>query len=234
MAGWAIARWWNRRTVDPIEANALHGGRMSLSDSLFVTAQTVLSNAVGASVGLEAGYTQISSALASRLGRSFRVRRNDLRLLVGCGAAGAIAAAFQAPLTGSFYAFELVIGTYSLASLAPVVVSALVAVFVTRVLSTDSAGFDIRVPSVLEPVDYLPILALGMVCALGGILIMRGVTLVEAWFRTQRRAGLAAPGAGRRRWWAAWRYGRRRCCPPGTRRCGSGWIRPTPPRISRC
>ena len=187
LAGWAIARWWNRRTVDPIEANALHGGRMSLSDSLFVTAQTVLSNAVGASVGLEAGYTQISSALASRLGRSFRLRRNDLRLLVGCGAAGAIAAAFQAPLTGSFYAFELVIGTYSLATLAPVVVSAIVAVFVTRVLSTDTAGFDIRVPSALEPVDYLPVLALGMICALGGIAIMRGVTLVEEWVR---RSGL--------------------------------------------
>ena len=43
------------------------------------------------------------------------MRRNDLRLLVGCGAAGAIAAAFNAPLTGAFYAFELVIGTYSLA-----------------------------------------------------------------------------------------------------------------------
>ena len=67
-----------------------------------MTAQTILSNGVGASVGLEAGYTQICSALASRLGRSFRLRRNDLRLLVGCGAAGAIAAAFQAPLTGSF------------------------------------------------------------------------------------------------------------------------------------
>ena len=179
----AIARWWNRRTVDPIEANALHGGRMSLSDSMIVTAQTMLSNGVGASVGLEAGYTQISSALASRLGRSFRLRRNDLRLLVGCGAAGAIAAAFQAPLTGSFYAFELVIGTYSLATLAPVVVSAIAAVIVSRLLNPDSVGFDIRVPSVLEPVDYLPVLALGVMCALGGIAMMRGVTLVEAWFR---------------------------------------------------
>ena len=183
LTGLGIARWWNRRTVDPIEANALYGGRMSLSDSLLVTAQTMLSNSVGASVGLEAGYTQISSALASRLGRSFRLRRNDLRLLVGCGAAGAIAAAFQAPLTGSFYAFELVIGTYSLATLAPVVVSAIAAVIVSRILNTDSAGFDIRVPSVLDPVDYLPVLVLGVICALGGIAIMRGVTLVESWFR---------------------------------------------------
>ena len=196
LTAYAIARWWNRRTVDPIEANALYGGRMSLSDSLFVTLQTVLSNGVGASVGLEAGYTQVSSALASRLGRSFRLRRNALRLLVGCGAAGGIAAAFQAPLTGSFYAFELVIGTYSLATLAPVVVSAIAAVIVTRVLNTATAGFDIRVPSVLEPVDYLPVLALGMLCALGGIAIMRGVTLVESWFRRSRVPVWLRPAAG--------------------------------------
>src|SRR5579871_4107304 len=45
--------------VDPVEANALRGGRMSLKDSLLVAGQTVLSNGCGASVGLEAGYAQI-------------------------------------------------------------------------------------------------------------------------------------------------------------------------------
>jgi CIC family chloride channel protein len=196
MVGLAVARWWKSSTVDPIEANALHGGRMSMVDSLIVTIQTVLSNGVGASVGLEAGYTQIGSAIASRLGRSFRLRRNDLRLLVGCGAAGAIAAAFQAPLTGSFYAFELVIGTYSLATLAPVVVSAICAVFTARLFGGEDAGFDIRVPSAIEPVDYLPLLALGMVCALGGIAIMRGVTLTESWFRRSGVPVWLRPGVG--------------------------------------
>ena len=196
LVGLGVARWWKRSTVDPIEANALHGGRMSLVDSLIVTVQTVMSNGVGASVGLEAGYTQIGAAMASRLGRSFRVRRNDLRLLVGCGAAGAIAAAFQAPLTGSFYAFELVIGTYSLATLAPVVVSAICAVFTARLFGADTMGFDIRVPSAIEPVDYLPILALGMLCAFGGIALMRGVTLTEGWFRRSRVPIWARPVLG--------------------------------------
>jgi len=185
---WATRRW-PRRAIDPIEANALHGGRMSLNDSLIVVFQTILSNGIGASVGLEAGYTQIGSALASRLGRMFRVRRNDLRLLVGCGAAGAIAAAFNAPLTGAFYAFELVIGTYSLVTLAPVVVSSLVSVVVAGLLSYDEFGFDIRVPATIEPVNYLPILALGMICAAGGIILMRGVTITEEIFR---RSGVRA------------------------------------------
>ena len=69
LAGLAIARWWPRRPVDPIEANALYGGRMSLNDSLILVGQTMLSNGGGASVGLEAGYAQIGSAIASRIGR---------------------------------------------------------------------------------------------------------------------------------------------------------------------
>lgn len=193
---WWAARRWPRRAVDPIEANALHGGRMSLNDSLIVVAQTMLSNGFGASVGLEAGYTQIGSALASRLGRSFRVRRNDLRLLVGCGAAGAIAAAFNAPLTGAFYAFELVIGTYSLVTLAPVVVASITAVTVVRLLSNETLGFDIRVPSAIEAVNYLPLLALGMACAMGGILLMRGVTLTEELFRRSRMPVWLRPAIG--------------------------------------
>ncbi len=193
---WWAARRWPRRAIDPIEANALHGGRMSLNDSLIVVAQTVLSNGCGASVGLEAGYTQIGSALASRAGRMFKVRRADLRLLVGCGASAAIAAAFNAPLAGAFYAFELVIGTYALTSLAPVVVAALVAVSVTRTLLPFEPGFDLRLPSAIDAVNYLPILSLGMVCALMGIALMRGVTLTETAFRRSRVPNWMRPAIG--------------------------------------
>ena len=187
LIGLVIARWWPRRAVDPIEANALFGGRMSLNDSLIVVLQTVLSTGVGASVGLEAGYTQAGAALGSRLGRSFRVRRNDLRVLVGCGAAAAIGAAFDAPLTGAFYAFELVIGTYSIATLAPVVVAAICAIGVSRAFLGDIGSFQVSVPSEIAALDYLPVLALGVLCALFGVLVMRGVALTEDLFR---RTGL--------------------------------------------
>jgi CIC family chloride channel protein len=181
-----IARVRPRRTVDPIEANALFGGRMSMNGSLIVVLQTILSNGVGASVGLEAGYTQIGSALASRWGHAFRVRRNDLRLLVGCGAAAAIAGAFNAPLTGAFYAFELVIGNYTLVAFAPVAVAALVSQAVVRALGGTIFDLAPQVPAHIEPLDYIPILALGMLCALLGISIMRGVTITEELFRKSR------------------------------------------------
>jgi CIC family chloride channel protein len=178
-----VARYRPRRSVDAIEANALFGGRMSLNDGLIVMLQTMMSNGVGASVGLEGGYTQIGSAIASRFGRSFRLRRNDMRLLVGCGAAGAIGSAFHAPLAGAFYAFELIIGTYTLATFAPVAVASIVAYSVVNLLGASPFELDVQVPTQIEPVDYIPLMALGMVCALVGIAVMRGVTLTESVFR---------------------------------------------------
>lgn len=177
-----VSRQWPRRSVDAIEANALYGGRMSLNDGITVMLQTIASSGVGASVGLEGGYTQIGAAIGSRFGRSFRLRRNDMRLLVGCGAAGAIGSAFHAPLTGAFYAFELIIGTYTLATFAPVAVASIVAYSVLDALGDPPFEIRVDVPPI-EGVDFIPLLALGMVCALVGIAIMRGVTLTESLFR---------------------------------------------------
>ena len=127
-----LPRWRPAREIDPIEANALHGGRMSFRGSVIVALQTVWSSGVGASVGLEAGYTQLASGLAASLGRGFHLRRADQRIMVGCGAAAAIAGAFGAPLAGAFYAFELVIGGYTPASLTPVGVAAVAGYFVAH------------------------------------------------------------------------------------------------------
>ncbi len=192
----ALSRFWPKRSVDPIEANALYGGKMSLTDSLIVVGQTILSNGTGASVGLEAGYAQIGAAVASKIGQSFRLRRADLRVLVGAGAGAAIGAAFNAPLAGAFYGFELVIGTYSLANMAPVVVCAISAVSVMRILVPSEPTLDVLVPATIPPSAYLPILALGMICALGGITIMRGVTLAGDAFRRSGVPPWARPAIG--------------------------------------
>jgi len=172
-----------RSPVDPIEANALHGGRMSLRDGAVVTAQNLASNGGGASIGLEAAYAQVGAAIASRLGLLFALRRGDLRVLVGCGAAGAIAAAFGAPVTGAFYAFELVVGTYTISSLGPVLAAAVTGTLVARgvdEVELQAAPLGIGMP---ELGDYGLCLLLGAICGLLGIALMRGVTLAEATIR---------------------------------------------------
>ncbi len=193
---WVLSRWRKRPIVDPIEANALHGGRLSLTDSFILVGQNLISNGFGASVGLEAAYTQLASGFASRIGRALKLRRADLRTLVGCGAAAAIASAFNAPLTGSFYAFELIIGVYSIATLAPVVVAAIVSTLVTRAIGASAFIIEIGPIETVKASDYVPALALGFLCAGLAILIMRGVTLVERVARRSVVPNVLAPALG--------------------------------------
>jgi CIC family chloride channel protein len=191
-----LRRWRPREVVDAIEANALFGGRMSMGDSIGLVWVTILSGGFGASVGLEAAYTQLGAALASRIGRSIGLRRDDVRLLVGCGAAGAIAAAFNAPLTGAFYAFELIIGSYTLQALAPVGIAALTAVLVVRALFASNPIFVVWHDIALTPADYLAFFGMGLAAAGLGIVTMKGVTSTETLFRTQAVPRWARPALG--------------------------------------
>src|SRR5271170_6852414 len=195
-----IDLWLSRRkappAVDPVEANALRGGRMSLPQSLLVATQTVISNGCGASVGLEAGYAQIGAGLASYLGVRSRLRRQDLRMLVGCGAGGAIAAAFGAPLTGAFYAFELIIGAYSLANAIPVFAATLAASLTTQAVI--GAPYDITAPAVapLTFPHYGALIGLGLVAAAVGVGAMRVAALIERAFRAAIPWRLIRPPVG--------------------------------------
>jgi len=179
MAFLLLLRWRPAREIDPIEANALHGGRMSFRGSVIVALQTVWSSGVGASVGLEAGYTQLASGLAASLGRGFHLRRADQRLMVGCGAAAAIAGAFGAPLAGAFYAFELVLGGYTPFSLTPVGVAAVAGYFVAHAFTPLSLGTGVGPVGDVLGRDLAVGALLGILAALFGIGIMRGVSFCE-------------------------------------------------------
>lgn len=192
-----IHKWRPNRPVDPIEANALHGGRMSLPDSLVITAQTVVSNGFGASVGLEAAYTQLGAGFASFVGGAFGLRRADLRTLVACGSAGAIGAAFGAPLTGAFYAFELILGAYTPFGLAPVGAAAVGGVLTSRLLGSNGDFAKTPPPGVdLTQTDMAMLMGLAILCAFFGVAIMRGVTFVEGAFRRTRLPQLLQPAVG--------------------------------------
>ena len=173
------ARARKRQLLDAVEANALHGGRMSMRDNLIVSTQTLLSNGFGASVGLEAAYTQMGAGSGSQLGKVLRLRRADIRTLVGAGAAGAIAAAFGAPLAGAFYAFEIVIGAYTPSALAAVAVAALAGNFIAQAAGMPPYLLPAASAVTLHPRDYALFAVLGLVCALVGIAVMRLVTAIE-------------------------------------------------------
>jgi chloride channel protein, CIC family len=191
-----IRRWRPREIVDAIEANALYGGKMSLIDSANLALLTVISSGFGASVGLEAAYTQLGSGMASRFGQILKVRRSDLRTLVGCGAAAGIAAAFNAPLAGAFYAFELVIGSYSPAVLAPVSMAALSSTLVVRALYGSESIFGLDAQVHITGTDFALFAGLGVLAAVIAIATMTGVTRIERFLRRQALPRWVSPAIG--------------------------------------
>src|SRR6185312_11444273 len=179
IGAWIVRRYRATEIVDPVEANALFGGRMSLFDSVRLTTMTLVSNASGASLGMEAGYSQLGAALFSRFGRQFRLRREDQRIFVTAGAAAAIAAAFNAPLAGAFYGFELILGSYMPRALAPVAVASVCATLTEQGLIGPQPLFLVGEVSHFKLPVYLLFALLGLCSAGFGILAMQAVTWTE-------------------------------------------------------
>ncbi len=181
---WAVRRARPGDIVDPVEANAIYGGRMSLIDSMRVAVATVVSNGAGASVGMEAAYVQMGAGVTSTMGAWLRLRRADLRVFVAAGAAAAIAAGFNAPLAGAFYAYELVLGSYTVGALAQVAIAAMSGTLVVRAILGEAPIYLLHATTVqIEHWDYPLFGLLGLLAGGFAIGAMRAVTWCEGLFR---------------------------------------------------
>jgi CIC family chloride channel protein len=177
--GILIKRYSSRQPIDAVEANALRGGTMTWFDAVAVVVPILASAGFGASVGIEAAVTQLGAVMASQFGRSLGRPRSDLRILVGAGAAAAIAAAYRAPIAGMLYAYELVLGTYSKRTLAPVGIAALAGVLTIWVLTGQAKPFQLETGSHVTWPDYLLALVIGFLAAVLGIAVMLLVSVFE-------------------------------------------------------
>lgn len=183
IAVYVMRRYWPADVVDPIEANALHGGRMSMKDSLRLLIATIWSNASGVAVGMEAGYSQLGAAVLAKVGQYFRLRREDQRIFVAAGAGAAIAAAFNAPLAGAFYGYELILGGYSVRALAPVAAASMAATLAERAIAHPSPLFWVGPFPPIPSWFYLVFAVLGAAAAGYSVLAMQSVTWAERLLR---------------------------------------------------
>jgi CIC family chloride channel protein len=192
-----LGRYYRQREiVDPVEANALYGGRMSMFDSVRLAFAAFLSNVAGASVGMEAGYSQLGAGFFSKVGQFFLLRREDERIFVTAGAGAAIAAAFNAPLAGAFYGFELILGQYTLKALTPVAVAAVAATLTQDALSHPTELFHVRGLMQINTESYLLFALLGILSAGIAIVAMLAVTWSERGFRSVKLPYWSRPALG--------------------------------------
>jgi CIC family chloride channel protein len=107
-------------------------GKLPVRSGIVRTASSLVSIGTGASIGREGGITQLTATLASKWGQLHRWPPYRLRLLVGCGAASGLAAAYNAPIAGAVFAALIVLGNFSMNLFAPLVFSSVIAAVVSR------------------------------------------------------------------------------------------------------
>ena len=152
-------------------AVAENGGRIRPPVTIVKALASALCIGGGGSVGREGPIVQIGSALGSTLGQLVRMSEGRLRVIVACGAAGGISATFNAPLTGLFFGFEIVLKEFSLDALAATSLSAVTTDVISRAFF-GGAPFFASVPhnlSVSSDFTYLLIALLGITAGLIGV-----------------------------------------------------------------
>ena len=120
----------------------------------------------GGSVGREGPIVQIGSAVGSTLGQLFKVSGSRMRTMVGCGAAAGIAATFNAPIAGSIFAIEIILGEFEIASFSPIVISAVSATAISRHFLGDIPAFILPAYILHSPMEFPLYAILGVLCAL--------------------------------------------------------------------
>ncbi len=111
--------------------------------------------ATGGSVGREGPIVQIGSAVGSTLGQLFKVSGNRIRTMVGCGAAAGIAATFNAPIAGSIFALEIILGEFEIATFSPIIISAVSATAISRHYLGDVPAFILPEYILPSPLEFL-------------------------------------------------------------------------------
>ncbi len=166
-----------------MEAVALKGGRIRPVVAVVKSLASSISIGSGGSVGREGPIVQIGSALGSSLGQKLGLSDDRIRNLVACGAAGGIAATFNAPIAGVVFALEIILGQFSVRYFSSVVVSAVTASIIGRAVFGDVPAFHIPIEygiASLWEFAFYPIL--GVLAALVGVAFVRLLYWTEDLF----------------------------------------------------
>ena len=136
----------------------------------------------GGSVGAEAPIVLTGSAIGSNLGKLFRLDNKTLMTLVGCGAAGAIAGIFKAPIAGLVFTLEVLMIDLTMASLLPILVSCVTATCFTYIFSGNAVMFSFHLDSDWTIQRAPACMLLGIMCGLVSLYFIRMMTVCEDMF----------------------------------------------------
>jgi len=149
-----------------MEAVALKSGLIRKRIFVIKSLASAVCIGTGGSVGREGPIVQIGSGIGSTIGQVLKISADRRRTLVGCGAAAGIAATFNAPIAGSMFALEIILGDFGLATFSPIVISAVTATVVSRHFLGDTPAFIVPAYELISAWEFPLYVILGGFCAL--------------------------------------------------------------------
>jgi CIC family chloride channel protein len=158
-----------------MQAVALKGGVISLRQTAPRDWAAIVTISTGGSLGREGAMALLASAIGSYMGRRFRLSAQQLRVLVCAAAAAALAAVYNAPIGGSLFALEIIMGNFALEVLGPVVVVSVISTLVFRSCMGNLPRFEVPHYELVSAWELFPYLFLGLVAGLIAILFVRSL-----------------------------------------------------------
>jgi len=141
---------------------------------------------MGGSVGAEAPIVLTGAAIGSNLGRYFKMNDKTLMLLMGCGAAGAIAGIFKAPIAGMLFAIEVLMLDMTFTSIMPLLISSVTAACLAYSINGTQPMFSFAISNSFT-LDRIPwVILLGVACGMVSLYFIRGMNRVEGWYREMK------------------------------------------------
>ncbi len=165
--------------ADVIEASALRGGRMSLRAGGSAMLISAISLGAGASTGREGPVVHLGATLSAFVADRLRLGRSMAQTLLGCGVAAAVAASFNAPIAGVFFALEVVVGSYALAAFAPIVVASVTGTIISRMYFGNFPAFIIPPHEITSFLEFPAFALLGGLSAVLSIALVWSVGMVQ-------------------------------------------------------
>jgi CIC family chloride channel protein len=172
------------------------GGVIHPKIALVKTIASAITLGTGGSAGREGPIVQVGASLGSAVGQVTRVRESQLRTLVVCGAAGGIAAIFNAPFAGVFYGTEVLLAEFEARSISAIVLAAVAASIVIRALRGNNPAFAVPNYSLVSPVELGPYLVLGALAGLLSVVFILVLYTAEDGFHALRIPAWVKPALG--------------------------------------
>jgi CIC family chloride channel protein len=169
--------------ADYMEAIVLGDGRIPVAQTLARSASSLVSIASGGSIGREGSMVQLAALCASLLGRLLRFPVERLRLLVACGAAAGLTAAYNAPIAGTFFVAEIVLGSIAMESIGPVLIAAVVANIAMRALPGYEPPYAMPVFPTIKGAEVVLFVPLGVLLGCMAAVFLRTLRRTRSIFQ---------------------------------------------------